>query len=74
VLREAALSGIGNGTFPTKLMRKYLYEGKLVRVMPYFAMPSSGYQRAYVRRAFLSAKARTFINHLFENLELDLAP
>ncbi len=74
VLRDAALSGMGIGAFPLTLVRKHLYEGRLIRVVPEFTLPSSGYQAVYASRAFLPAKVRTFIDHLVSNLQSHLIP
>lgn len=64
MVRELVKSGGGIGYQPLMVVQKDLEEGTLVRLLPEYTMINDQLNAAYVDRAFLSAKVRSFIDFI----------
>ena len=67
--RKMIQAGCGIGYLPEWTVCNDLREGKLVRLLPDYHMPPIKLYAAYVDRAFLSAKVRSFIDFLVEKTQ-----
>lgn len=68
MVRELVKSGGGIGYQPLWAVRKDLKENKLVQLLPDYILITDQLNAAYVDRAFLSAKVRSFIDFLNEKI------
>ncbi|WP_416191489.1 LysR family transcriptional regulator [Neisseria sp. CCUG12390] len=68
MVRELVKAGGGLGYQPIWAVYKDLEEGKLVRLLPDYTMLDEQLNAAYVDRAFLSAKVRSFIDFINEKI------
>lgn len=66
---ELIKAGAGIGYQPMWAVRNDLAEGRLVRLLPDYALLTDQLNAAYVDRAFLSAKVRSFIDFLNEKIQ-----
>jgi DNA-binding transcriptional LysR family regulator len=64
VLRVAALDGLGIASLPTFLVGPDLAAGRLVEVLPEWALPTAGIYALYAPNRFLPAKTRLLIDYL----------
>ncbi len=64
ILRIAALGGLGIASLPTFLIGPDLAAGRLVEVLPDWALPTLGIYALYAPNRFLPAKTRLLIDHL----------
>lgn len=64
VLLQAALEGMGIAIMPHLVVRAYLAEGRLVRLLPDFPAPTVGLSAIYPDRSYLPAKTRSFLDFL----------
>jgi DNA-binding transcriptional LysR family regulator len=64
VIRTAALAGHGLIMQPDFIIGADLAAGRLVPVLPEYNVPSIGLYAVYPHRRFLSAKVRSFVEHL----------
>ena len=69
MLRKLIQAGSGIGYMPEWLVANDLSQGSLVRLLPDYEMPPIKLYAAYVDRAFLSAKVRSFIDFLVEKMQ-----
>ncbi|MEL7450325.1 MAG: LysR family transcriptional regulator [Pseudomonadota bacterium] len=65
-LKAAALGGLGITVQPTFIVGEELREGRLARVLPEWKVPELSVYAVYAHRQYLSAKVRTFVDHLGE--------
>ncbi|MDO4878059.1 MAG: LysR family transcriptional regulator [Neisseria sp.] len=66
MVRRLVLAGCGIGYLPEWALAHDLETGRLVRVLPDYAILSAKLYAVYADRAFLSAKIRSFIDFLCE--------
>ena len=64
MLRAAALGGLGIASLPSWAIAEELRGGSLRRVLPSWEFPASGIYAAYPGNRLMSAKVRTFVEHL----------
>jgi DNA-binding transcriptional LysR family regulator len=64
VLKQAALDGLGLGTFPDFFVERELAEGRLVRVLPEYETPAASVNVVYATRRQLLPKVRAFVDFL----------
>lgn len=64
MVRELVKTGGGIGYQPLMVVQKDLEDGTLVRLLPEYTMVNEQLNAAYVDRAFLSAKVRSFIDFI----------
>lgn len=64
ILRQFALLGMGVAVLPSYLVDTDILRGNLVRLMTDYQLPRFEIKVAYPSRRYLSAKVRTFIDHL----------
>ncbi|ASK27636.1 LysR family transcriptional regulator [Neisseria chenwenguii] len=69
MIRELAAAGAGIGVQPHLAVEQDLQQGRLVHLLPDYDLPGNPLNAAYVDRAFLSAKVRSFIDFLTEKME-----
>lgn len=69
MVRELVKAGGGIGYQPFWAVRKDLEEGTLVQLLPEYSMITDQLNAAYVDRAFLSAKVRSFIDFINEKIQ-----
>ena len=69
MLRKLIQAGSGIGYMPEWLVANDLKQGSLVQLLPEYEMPPIKLYAAYVDRAFLSAKVRSFIDFLVEKMQ-----
>ena len=67
--RELVKTGGGIGYQPLLVVQKDLEDGTLVRLLPEYTMVNEQLNAAYVDRAFLSAKVRSFIDFINEKIQ-----
>ncbi len=63
-LRAAAVADVGVVVLPTFIVGNELRSGRLVRILPEYEIPGLAVYAVYAHRQFLSAKVRTFVDHL----------
>lgn len=68
---QMILAGRGIGYIPDFLIRDDLANGRLVRLLPSYRMPSHPLYAAYPDRQYLSAKVRRFIDFISTKLPCD---
>ncbi|PSJ80493.1 LysR family transcriptional regulator [Neisseria iguanae] len=68
MVRELVKAGGGIGYQPLWAVRKDLEDGSLVRLLPDYTLIYDQLNAAYVDRAFLSAKVRSFIDFINEKI------
>lgn len=66
VLREAAIAGMGVILQPDFLLEDALADGRLVRVLPEWEVPTIGIFAVYTSRSHLAPKVRSFIDYLVD--------
>ncbi|WP_313052369.1 LysR family transcriptional regulator [Stenotrophomonas cyclobalanopsidis] len=66
VLREAAIAGMGVILQPDFLLEEALADGRLVRVLPEWEVPTIGIFAVYTSRSHLAPKVRSFIDYLVD--------
>ncbi len=66
VLREAAIAGMGVILQPDFLLEDALADGRLVRVLPEWDVPTIGIFAVYTSRSHLAPKVRSFIDYLVD--------
>jgi len=66
VLREAAIAGMGVILQPDFLLEDALADGRLVRVLPEWEVPTIGIFAVYTSRNHLAPKVRSFIDYLVD--------
>ncbi|RPD87060.1 LysR family transcriptional regulator [Neisseria weixii] len=69
MVRELVKTGGGIGYQPLLVVQKDLEDGSLVRLLPEYTMINEQLNAAYVDRAFLSAKVRSFIGFINEKIQ-----
>lgn len=69
MVRELVKAGGGIGYQPLMVVQKDLEDGTLVRLLPEYTMVNEQLNAAYVDRAFLSAKVRSFIDFINEKIQ-----
>ena len=69
MVRELVKTGGGIGYQPLLVVQKDLEDGSLVRLLPEYTMINEQLNAAYVDRAFLSAKVRSFIDFINEKIQ-----
>ncbi len=69
MVRELVKTGGGIGYQPLLVVQKDLEDGTLVRLLPEYTMVNEQLNAAYVDRAFLSAKVRSFIDFINEKIQ-----
>ncbi|MRN37908.1 LysR family transcriptional regulator [Neisseria sp. N95_16] len=69
MVRELVKTGGGIGYQPLMVVQKDLEDGTLVRLLPEYTMVNEQLNAAYVDRAFLSAKVRSFIDFINEKIQ-----
>ena len=69
MLRKLIQAGSGIVYMPEWLVCNDLQQGSLVRILPDYHMRPIKLYAAYVDRAFLSAKVRSFIDFLVEKTQ-----
>lgn len=69
MVRELVKAGGGIGYQPLWTVRKDLEDGTLVHLLPDYTMITEQLNAAYVDRAFLSAKVRSFIDFINEKIQ-----
>ncbi|QDZ28067.1 LysR family transcriptional regulator [Noviherbaspirillum sp. UKPF54] len=69
LLREAALAGMGIVMQPTFIVGDDIRNGALVPVLADYRLPESAIHAVYPSRQHLSAKVRTFIDFLVQELD-----
>ena len=69
VLREAAIAGMGIIAQPDFIIDQALADGRLVPVLPEWALPAIGIHAVYASRSHLAPKVRSFIDYLVECLD-----
>ena len=69
MVRELVKTGGGIGYQPLMVVQKDLEDGTLVRLLPEYTMINEQLNAAYVDRAFLSAKVRSFIDFINEKIQ-----
>jgi DNA-binding transcriptional LysR family regulator len=70
-LRAAALAGRGIIQEPTFQVGEDLRQGRLLRLLPEYPVPSLTLYAVYPSRRYLSPKVRTFVDFLVEPLPWD---
>ncbi|MCP1772989.1 DNA-binding transcriptional LysR family regulator [Neisseria perflava] len=68
MVRELVTAGGGIGYQPLWTVRQELEDGRLIRLLPDYELLTEQLNAAYVDRAFLSAKVRSFIDFLNEKI------
>lgn len=69
MIYQLILAGAGVGCLPTWLLQNDLAAGKLVVLLPEYHIRTVTLYAAYVDRAYLSAKVRSFIDFLSEKIQ-----
>ncbi|WP_165010058.1 LysR family transcriptional regulator [Neisseria yangbaofengii] len=69
MVRELVKTGGGIGYQPLMVVQNDLEDGTLVRLLPEYTMVNEQLNAAYVDRAFLSAKVRSFIDFINEKIQ-----
>lgn len=69
MVRQLVKAGGGIGYQPLMAVRKDLQDGTLIRLLPDYTMINEQLNAAYVDRAFLSAKVRSFIDFINEKIQ-----
>jgi len=68
VLREAALAGQGIAALPDYLCKEQLRQGRLVRVLPDWNLPTGVMHLVYTQRQGLLPAVRVFVDYLLDTL------
>lgn len=68
ILTQIVLDGGGLMCQPSFLVGDAIADGRLVQVLPDYALPSIGIFAVYPSRKYLSAKIRTFVDFMAESL------
>lgn len=68
VLNAAALAGQGIVMQPDFLAEPHIAAGRLVRILPEYALGEIGIFAVYTSRSHLAPKVRSFIDYLVENM------
>ena len=63
-LKAAALAGLGITVQPTFIVGEELRDGRLSHLLPEWTVPELSVYAVYAHRQYLSAKVRTFVDHL----------
>jgi len=73
-LSEWLLQGLGVGRLPTFIAAPHIAAGRLVRLLPEYAMPSRGLQIVFADRVYLPQKVRAFVEFVVAELGGATAP
>lgn len=67
-LRVAVLEGLGLAALPLWSVHDALGDGRLLRLLPDFALPESGVYAVYASNRLMTAKVTRFVDHLSKHL------
>ncbi|NIJ92898.1 DNA-binding transcriptional LysR family regulator [Xanthomonas campestris] len=68
MLSAAAVAGLGIAMQPDFLADEHLAAGRLVRILPQYALGEIGIFAVYTSRSHLAPKVRSFIDYLVERM------
>lgn len=71
IVRQAALVGMGIGFLLAAMVERDVCAGRLVELLSSYNLPALQLNIVYPSRRHLSAKIRTFIDHLVEQFQRD---